>query len=670
MTPTPQQTLKCLPRRKARDARFLDDPSENQVSPEAEIASCSVTSLLAMAIVQDAFSERDLDRVLRPMGTAMVVTVPGPDWIDPIADALEHMGQWGITFRRGAGPKSTEKPSSGSHQVASILSTGLNVLGVSQSPETTLPSALMTVADIRVEVRSPGSRVLRSIIFLVTGTHPRKIPVDAVRGLDFDEIAACIRRGTKAGDCVRRLVAASRSKLSGDTGLSDVPLLQDTFGYAEAATWGLSLATAVAEWRRSERAWASIPDRCAVVAGPPGCGKSTYARTLAKTLGMPIVATSVSAWFGSGGYLDQVLKAVDTAIAQAVAIGPAVLFIDEIDSIPDRNSLETGGRNTQYWTTLVSHILTQLDSAVSGTTSSLVVIGATNYPERLDAALIRPGRLNRVIHIPMPDTDAIAGILRQHLGDDLPGADLRPLAIAGQGASGAEIASWAKGARETAWTARRPMEISDLVARIAPPDTRSPATQKAISLHESGHAASTELLFVGTLESVSIIGRGPYAGRTHAKLRAAEAMSADELDAFVVSILCGRAVDEYWGTATSGAAGGPGSDLAVATSLVAGKHGSYGLGETLTYRGDPNDVVGLIGRDGNFRNIVEADLRRLYRVAEIFVSEHASEIEAIARRLVQSRILSGAEVRSIIGKPSAPRPTETDTLVTVGGVHD
>jgi ATP-dependent Zn protease len=314
--------------------------------------------------------------------------------------------------------------------------------------------------------------------------------------------------------------------------------------------------------------------------------------------------------------------------------------------------------------------LLALDSAVSGETASLIVVGATNYPERLDDALIRPGRMNRILRIPPLDGTAIAGIMRQHLGDDLPGADLMPLALVGIGASGAEIASWVKEARGAALAERRPMALLDLVARIAPAETRSPAQQLAVARHEAGHAASTLLLQVGTIESVSIVGRGRFAGRTNARLRAVESMTADDLDALVVSILCGRAADEHWGAATSGSAGGPGSDLAYATGLVASKHAAYGLGDTLSYRASPEEAVALCERSPALAAIVEEDLRRLYDVSKVFLSENAALVDAIAQRLFRSRILSGADLDAIVGAPAARPASEDDRLVAVGGVHE
>ncbi|MCP1558839.1 UNVERIFIED_ORG: cell division protease FtsH [Methylobacterium sp. SuP10 SLI 274] len=666
---SPKQTLKAQPAspevREVETTSFDEFLGESP-TPADDLAGTPVRMILAMAVIQDALSVRARERIERPTATAVVVGVPGPDWVEPVAQAFSRIGRWGVTYRRSGANKASDRPSSGSDEAAQVLSAGQNVLGVSQAPERLLPASLITAADIRINLQPPVRRALRTTIFLVTGKRPGRIPDDAVRGLGFDEIVACVRRGSRPAECVRRLVAASRSKLRGDTLLADVPLLKDTWGYSDAAAWGATLIEAVAEWRRGERNWASIPEKSAVVAGPAGTGKSTFARSLAKSLGMPLVATSVPAWFTSGGYLDQVIKSVDAVIAQAVAASPSVLLLDEIDAIPNRSTIDS--RHAEYWVALVSHILTQLDSAVSGTTSNLIIVGATNFPERLDEALIRPGRLNRILHIPLPDATATAGILRQHLGEDLPGVDLMPLAIVGAGATGADIASWAKQAREAAWVERRPMEWADLVARVAPPDTRSPAEQIAVARHEAAHAVHTER-YVGTVESVSIVSRGRYAGRTNARLRSSDSMSAAELDAFVVSVLCGRAADEHWGVATSGAAGGPGSDLAIATGLIAGKHGSFGLGDALTYRAAPADVTALIGRDGSFSAIVERDLRRLYMAAQVFVSENADQIDAVARRLVRSRILSGAEVRSIVGLPLAKAAPEDGQFVDVGGAH-
>lgn len=102
----------------------------------------------------------------------------------------------------------------------------------------------------------------------------------------------------------------------------------------------------------------------------------------------------------TNGYLDGVIKGIDALFASALAAGPsAIVLIDELDGIPSRAGLND--RHASWWTPVINHFLTTLDSSLSGSASRLIVIGATNHPERLDPALIRPGRLDRVIWVDM-----------------------------------------------------------------------------------------------------------------------------------------------------------------------------------------------------------------------------------------------------------------------------
>lgn len=612
------------------------------------LANASVGTILATSMLLDALKGPERRRLMRQQGLAMVVKVPAPDWMEHIGRSLSRVHSWSEIFRRAGASRSGDKPDVGNDKVCDHLSSGRSVLGVSTAPERYLPSALLASADIRVDLGAPSRKVIGLVIELVTGTRPRKVPPGLGHGLSLTELASCIRKGSAAAACVRRLSEASASKSGGaDRDLDAVPLLEDCLGYAEAQSWGLRLVEAVREYQRGERDWSTVEDRNIVLSGDPGVGKTSFARSLAKTAGIPLIATSVSSWFASsGGYLHDICKAVDAVFDQAVACSPCVLLLDEIDSIPNRATCDN--RNRDFWSPAVAHILLAISSATSGPSSRLIVIGATNFPNRLDDALVRPGRLNRIVHIERPDVPAIAGILRQHLGGDLAGENLVPLASIGKGATGAEIAGWARGARMAARAAGRGMILADLVDQVAPPEARTPAVLRMVATHEASHCVGAELLSVGAVETVSIVSRGGYAGRTDAKLRNFESLTADEIDAYVVSVLCGRAADEWWGAASSGAAGGPRSDLAIATATVAAKHATYGLGGSILYRGGNAEAVHLIDKDQDFRALVEADLHRLYEVAQAFVAEHAERIERLARRLVVAKVLGGAEVRAII----------------------
>ncbi|MGC5779965.1 AAA family ATPase [Methylobacterium sp. NFXW15] len=671
-TPTPKPPGRIQNLRKTRSAAEELDEAFEAVNasrgkhrlPLTDVAAdLPVSTVLAAAMLHEAMTPRDRRRLSMGRGLAMTVAVSTVDWVEPVADALYRAHEWKDIIKRHGGSRTVDRPEVGNESCANALGGGRSIVGVSTAPERYLPSALMAAADLRVTLGNPSTQAIRRTIQIITGRVPRPLADGLAQGLAPTEIVACIRRGSTPSACVRRLRAASASKRTDvEVGLEAVPALADCLGYGEAQEWGLRLVSAIEEYRRHTRSWSSIEDRNIVLAGDAGVGKTSFARSLAKSAGVPLIATSVSTWFAStGGYLNDIVKAVDSLFARAASIGgPVVILLDECDSIPNRATVDS--RHRDYWVPIISHILLALDSAVSGANSRLIVIGATNFPERLDEALVRPGRLNRIVHIPRPDIPAVAGILRQHLGDALPGIDLMPLANIGAGATGAEIAGWAKGARMAARQDGREMVLGDLIDQIAPPETRSPDLLRAISRHEASHASATILLGLGTITNVSLVARGGYAGRTSARLRDTDMMSAADLDALVVSILAGRAADEHWGGITSGAGGSRQSDLAHATALVAGKHGAWGLGGSLLYRGDQAEVVSLTRTNPAFAQVVEADLQDLFERARRFVRANARTIDRLARRLMERRVLGGDEVHDIVGVP--PPEDVTDAPVT------
>jgi cell division protease FtsH len=672
-TKTPASILKGIPRK--ADREFVDAYDDGYLvygdtidrsqrpSPEEVLATASVSTVLAVTMLHAMLSTRVLARIQAPQSLALVVSVPGPDWVAPIALALTSLRAWTEVIKRSGASKS-DKSSVGSDSVAGALAAGRSVVGVSTAPERYLPSALMTAADLRIELRHPTPRALRTTIRLVTGRRPGPLPADLAQGLSFDEITSCIRRDSKPGDCVRRLKAASASRRTPAQDLADVPFLEDTCGYGQAKDHAMALIDAV----KAHRGGAPWPAGSArfILAGPPGCGKTSLARSIAKSLNVHLTATSVSSWFAqSGGYLNDICRKIDEVFLEASQSG-GVLLIDELDSLPNRETCDS--RHRDYWVTVVSHVLTTLDGAVSSPASKLVIIGATNFPERLDPALTRPGRLDRIVHVGLPDTDAIEGILRQHLAGDLADEDLGPVAAIGTGATGADIAGWTAGARMVSTAAKRPMVLSDLIGRIVPPETRSPAEILAVARHEASHAAILTLKGLAEVSMVSIVAQGTFAGRTMSRLRDTSKMSSAELDDLVVSVLAGRAADQLWDTVTSGSAGGSGSDLAHATALVAGKHASWGLGKSLLYRGDQSEALSLLRTESAFRHLCEEDLTRLYGISRELVGQNRELIDRIARRLVERRVLGGDEVRRIIGKSAFGTPK--GEVLTVGEPHE
>lgn len=348
--------------------------------------------------------------------------------------------------------------------------------------------------------------------------------------------------------------------------------LAELAGLGDAREIAIGITHDLRAWAAGTLAWRDV-HRGLLIAGPPGCGKTELARAMSREPGIHLESASYAAW-QAAGHMGNMLQAMRKSFSRAAEHAPCILFVDEIDAFGSR----TGNRTTQnesYEEKVIAGLLELLDG-IAGR-EGVVVVGACNHPERIDPAIRRSGRFDELVHIRHPDAAALAVILRQHLGTDLPGADLATLGSVALGRSGADCAAAVRAARAKARRAKRPLAEADLRAALMPDHLAlPPAMRRRAAIHEAGHAIVTVALELGTVQALRI---GPEGGETLTHWHPADLTRA-EAHRQCIAHLGGRAAELLMlGDASGGAGGDPDSDLARATGLLLACDMSLGLGD-------------------------------------------------------------------------------------------
>lgn len=603
-------------------------------------------------------------------GLAVMIEVPGANWVDPIAAAWQAIatppntdylngdttdwryfpspmsGRWVQFKRNGSGGRRGASPADGNDAVAAALAAGGSSVGISQAPHSHLPRDLLRVADHRIVVPPLCTDILAEIVATLTASATTEaISNDLARLCDMSDICLAYRPGETAEAFLGRL-----RRLISDRHQMAPLLLEQLAGMDEATEWGLALARDMAEYRAGRLPWSAV-DRGCLLYGPPGTGKTTFAKALAGSSGIPLISASLGQW-QAAGHLGDLLKAMRMTFDAARAAAPAVLFIDEIDGFGNRISFRSEYRD--YSVQVVNGLLELLDGI--NDREGVVVVGACNHPDRLDPALVRSGRLDRRILIPLPDQPALARIIRHHLGQDLEGADLAQVAKLAFGSTGADVEKWVRGARRRARTDKRVMTIDDLVAEIRGNNPLPvPAQLRRNAIHEAGHALVLALHHPEMLVQASIRQTSTTGGRVTMDLGNFSISSRTDIEFLLLHLLAGRAAEDViLGSISSGAGGDMTSDLARATSLAATSLMALGFNDEmpLLWFGMPSiDGIGTMfaGRPDLARK-VSTSLDLAYAKARNVIQQHSAEIERIAALLLEKETLDGDEILEAITK--------------------
>ena len=614
---------------------------EIKTKPERPSSREALADMALSAVLPRALR----NKIVKGRPACVIHTVPEPTWADPIEDAIAAINSKAYVIRRDAEPKLRDREDG---SLSTRLESGRTVIGVSPV-KAWLPQLLLDTAETRIEIPAPDAELVSKVLRIC---QRGRIPADAsglnVGILTFDQITSMIVAGETAAESVARMSRAIAARTVVGTRTDRLPRLEDAIEYGDARTWAMNLRDDLAGVLAGKIGWEDV-DRGCVLHGPPGTGKTMLARMLGQDVGIPVVTTSVSDWFAStGGYLNEVIKAQRKAFQEAKSQAPAILFLDEMNSLPSVDSLGDS-RNADYWKPVILDFYTLLDGAMEGR-DGVIVIGATNRLQDVHPAILRPGRLEREIYVGPPDAAGVANIMRHHLGDDLVDESIDHLAAldAARFATGAVIMEQVRAARRLARRAGRSLTLEDLTAQIVSEDARSPEMLMRVAIHEAGHVVASRALDLGLPEFVTVIANGASGGMTHFENRPIS--TRDDYERAVTMLLAGRASEHVClGAASQGAGGHPHSDLARATSLIGTMLANSGLGGTLSYLATNEEIGHLMQIDREFRARVEKEISALYDRAYHLIGDNRERVEAFATALVERKFLSTSEIESITG---------------------
>ncbi len=587
----------------------------------------------------DAAAHPEVEQVLKVCALGRATQVYGPRFFER-ALTFKHSRRAAAIFERAA-PPSLADALLWDRLFANALQAGGLILGIAADPHAQLPTDLVRAADYRLSLDPLGQEEIALVIGAITGQTPtERLDDEIVREVDISDVRIAVHAGRGADGSLARLAEVVKKRLL----VSDsTPRLEDLFGYGEAKSIGLAILADLAAYREGKIPWAAV-DKGMLLAGPPGTGKTTLAKALAKSSGLPLVAGSLAQWQSAReGHLGHCLAAMRGSFAEARRKAPCILFVDELDSFGDRASFDHPHKD--YSTQVVNGFLECLDGV--GGREGIVVIGATNYDTSIDPAITRAGRLDRTVRIPLPDVIALAQILRFHLKDDLVGASISAAAVAARGGSGADCEAWVRRARGEARRAGLELTLDGLIAAIRDGRTSLPDDiRKRISIHEAGHAVATAALGLGEPRLLTVHDGG---GTTQVKFEL-RAMTARDVIAAIAQLLAGREAELLQcGDVTAGAGGDEKSDLARATTLAAAFEGAFGLGSFgPIWLGAPDELVGPI-RLTTFGSQIGKILHHAGAEARRALIENRAALANLANALYETSYLDAAQIRDALG---------------------
>jgi cell division protease FtsH len=520
---------------------------------------------------------------------------------------------------------------------------------------------LLDAHNVEVEVQSRRAGTLTSILFNL-------LPLAFLVGL----AVLFLRRMPSPGGEVGSLTRSRARKYSGESGKIT---FQDVAGSTSAKEELQEIIEYLRTPERFRKLGAQIPKGVLLV-GPPGTGKTLLARAVAGEAQVPFYSLSgsdfVEVYVGVGA------SRVRKLFEEAKESSPAIVFIDELDSLGRTRGTSLGGNDEREQT--LNQLLSEMDGFE--TNQHIIIMAATNRPEILDTALLRPGRFDRQITVDRPSAEERLEILKIHarnkpLDEDV---DLDQVARGTPGFSGADLANLLNEAALLA--ARRhkgavgAMEIGDARDKVLMGLERNlvldETTARLIAYHEAGHAVVAGVLpNADPVHKVTIVPRGRAMGVTQQlPERDRYLYSRDYLLDFMAVTMGGRAAEEkFLKTMTTGAE----NDLKQATNLARRMVLDWGMSEKMGHVAYREDGAAPGSEDPFNRQVfspstareidaeVQALLENAYRKAMQILDDYSQAVEKVVEALLEKEQISGSVVMDYLNLEH-PHPAERTTL--------
>ncbi len=403
--------------------------------------------------------------------------------------------------------------------------------------------------------------------------------------------------------------------------------------------------------------------------GPPGTGKTLLAKAVAHESGATFFSQSASSFIEMFAGLGA--ARIRRLFKEARDNAPAIVFIDELDAVGAKRGSDISGERDQT----LNQLLVEMDGFDTG--GDVIVMAASNLLEKLDTALLRPGRFDRQVYVPAPDIKGREQILAVHTRDKplAQEVDLGQVARHASGLTGADLANLANeaailaGRRQRSFVAQSDFEdaFERVVAGLQTRKVMTVHEKRVVAWHEAGHALISELLpSVDKVQKVSIVPRGKALGYTlNLPQEDRYLKSRDELIDYMKVLLAGRVAEQLtFGKVTTGAA----DDLLRVTAIARSMVHEYGMGTTIRAHQAPADDFSVSEALKQTRDEeVQAVAEEAYRGALALLTDHRDLLDVIAERLLANEVIEHREIREIMTAPRNPAKRSSQVLAAPPG---